>query len=354
MHYKRNLSELQDVQKNGYKVFSCFSCWWGSTMWYKYNWFDVIGTCEIDPQMDKVYRHNFWNTHNFLMWVQDFKNIPDNEIPQELFDIDILDGSPPCSTFSMAGIREKARWKEKKFREGQAEQILSDLFFDFLDVAKKLNPKIIVAENVWWMLKGNAKWYVKMVLQRFDEIWYKVQLFLLNGATMWLPQRRERVFFIAHRKEFDLPKLSLTFQDKPITFWEVKSPEGKITAWKYHEMVKKAKNGERNIEAINMRINNKSWWFNSVIVWDKDICPTIAASWILFRWCDATTFSDYDLSVCWSYPLDYKVIKGISKRYIIWMSVPPLMMHRISKQIQIQRLDKIETKKSVSKKSYNQ
>jgi intein/homing endonuclease len=37
-----------------------------------------------------------------------------------------------CSTFSMAGVREDAWGQEKKFREGQAEQVLSDLFFDYL------------------------------------------------------------------------------------------------------------------------------------------------------------------------------------------------------------------------------
>jgi DNA (cytosine-5)-methyltransferase 1 len=51
---------------------------------------------------------------------------------KELFDIDILDGSPPCSSFSMSGSREKAWGKNKKFREGQANQVLDDLFFHFI------------------------------------------------------------------------------------------------------------------------------------------------------------------------------------------------------------------------------
>jgi DNA (cytosine-5)-methyltransferase 1 len=50
--------------------------------------------------------------------------------------LDILDGSPPCSSFSMAGNREKDWGKEKKFREGQAEQVLDNLFFDFIDLQK--------------------------------------------------------------------------------------------------------------------------------------------------------------------------------------------------------------------------
>ncbi len=41
----------------------------------------------------------------------------------------------------MAGNRQKDWGKEKKFREGQAEQILDNLFFDFIDLAKMLKPK---------------------------------------------------------------------------------------------------------------------------------------------------------------------------------------------------------------------
>lgn len=44
--------------------------------------------------------------------------------PEELYNLDILDGSPPCSTFSMSGLREDAWGKEKKFKEGQKTQVL--------------------------------------------------------------------------------------------------------------------------------------------------------------------------------------------------------------------------------------
>ena len=228
MKYERKLSDLKNVKKNWYKVFSCFSCWWWSSMWYKNAWYTVIWTCEIDPQMNDVYIKNHWKWLNFLMWVQDFKNIPNDKLPKDLFDIDVLDWSPPCSTFSTAGLREKARWKEKKFREWQAKQVLSDLFFDYLDVVEKLQPKVVIAENVSWMLKWNAKWYLKMIFQRFDELWYNVQLFLLNGATMWLPQKRERIFFCAHKKKYKLPKLKLDFNEKPILFKQVKDASWKI------------------------------------------------------------------------------------------------------------------------------
>lgn len=157
LNYNWNLKDAIFTKDKG-KVFSCFSCGGGSTMGYKLAGFDVIGCNEIDPKMMEVYIENHKPKFPFLEGIQSFKNR--NDLPNELYNLDILDGSPPCSSFSMAGSREKDWGKEKKFREGQAEQVLDTLFFDFIDLAKKIQPKVVVAENVKGMLLGNAKQYV--------------------------------------------------------------------------------------------------------------------------------------------------------------------------------------------------
>ena len=218
MNYIWNLKDLKNIEKNNYKVFSCFSCGGGSSMGYKLAGYEVIGNCEIDKNMNEMYLKNFNVKHNYEIGVQDFKNL--KEYPLELYNIDILDGSPPCSTFSMAGEREKNWGKEKKFREGQEKQILSDLFFDFIEIAERLSPKIIIAENVKGIIAGNAKGYVNEILNRLDKIGYDTQIFLLNAATMGVPQKRERVFFICRRKDLKLPKIDLQFNEKPIYYKE--------------------------------------------------------------------------------------------------------------------------------------
>lgn len=109
-------------EKNGLKVFSCFACGGGSTMGYKLAGCEVLGDCEIDPQMNEVYIQNHHPKYNYLMDIRDFNNLDD--LPEELYHLDILDGSPPCTTFSIAGDREESWGKMKKFREGQAEQTL--------------------------------------------------------------------------------------------------------------------------------------------------------------------------------------------------------------------------------------
>ena len=346
MDYKWNLSDLKSVKKNGYKVFSCFSCWWWSSMWYKNAWYDVIWTCEIDPQMHNIYIKNFWRWYNYLMGVQDFKKIPDNELPSDLFDIDLLDWSPPCSTFSVAWLREKWRWKEKVFREWQAKQVLSDLFFDYLDIVEKLHPKVVIAENVKWMLTWNAKWYLKLIFERFNELWYNVQLFLLNWATMWLPQKRQRVFFTAHRKEFDLPKLKLSFNEKPILYKEIKDK-----SWKIDRPISKslairipyARYWDIALESADYRYR---WWhafFNSRWLYDDKVCPTITGQDKTLVWWENRFLNNSELILAGSFPQDYD-FGDIQPTYLIWMSVPPLMMYKLSNEIRKQRLDLIYKK----------
>ncbi|MEG7603147.1 DNA cytosine methyltransferase, partial [Listeria monocytogenes] len=76
-------------------------------------------------------------------------------------------------------------------------------FFDYLDLVERLKPRVSIAENVKGMILGNAKGYTKMVMQRFRDIGYRPQLFLVNAADCGVPQRRERVFFCAIRNDID-------------------------------------------------------------------------------------------------------------------------------------------------------
>ena len=94
-------------------------------MGYKLAGFEHLGGVEIDPPIADVYRTNHKPLHLYNEDIRVF-NSREN-LPSELYGLDILDGSPPCSSFSMAGSREKAWGKEKQFREGQAMQTLDDL-----------------------------------------------------------------------------------------------------------------------------------------------------------------------------------------------------------------------------------
>jgi DNA (cytosine-5)-methyltransferase 1 len=201
-----NLTDLKDVQPNGISVMSTFACGGGSSMGYKRLGCEILAANDIDPEMEYHYKLNLKPKHYFLCPIKDLITAG---LPPELFSLDILDGSPPCSSFSMAGNREKDWGKKKHFREGQAEQVLDDLFFDYLNLVDRLKPKVSIAENVKGMIQGAAKGYVKMIFQRYKEIGYRPQLFLVNAADCGVPQKRERVFFVALRNDIEKAPLDV-------------------------------------------------------------------------------------------------------------------------------------------------
>jgi len=97
------LSDLSKVKQNGLKVFSCFACGGGSSMGYKLAGYTVLGNCEIDAKVAEVYKQNLHPRYSFVMDVREFLALPDDKMPPEFFELDVLDGSPPCSVFSTAG-----------------------------------------------------------------------------------------------------------------------------------------------------------------------------------------------------------------------------------------------------------
>ena len=269
--WKWYLADLPKIPKNGKTVFSCFSCGGGSSMGYKLAGFDVIGNVEIDPRVMAVYQKNNHPEYPFLMDVRDFLKLPRDKLPDELFSLDVLDGSPPCSVFSTAGEREKGWNKEKVFREGQAKQKLDDLFFYFISIAQRLQPKVVIAENVSGLLKGNAKGYVNEIFKAFDDAGYKTQLFLLNAAFMGVPQKRERCFFIAHKKDLEFPKLRLNFQEKPILFGEVRTKNGRPSKdGTYQDLLKRRISTDKSIADISLRVRGRATGFGNAILHDDE------------------------------------------------------------------------------------
>lgn len=327
-----NLSDLSKVESNGKTVFSCFHCGGGSTMGYKLAGYNVLGGVEIDPEMMRIYRANHHPKHSYLMGVQQFKKITD--LPEELFNLDILDGSPPCSSFSMAGSREKAWGKNKKFREGQAEQVLDDLFFEYIAIAKKLRPKIVVAENVKGLVQGNAKGYVKMIFQTFRAAGYSTQLFLLNAAAMGVPQRRERTFFIARRDDLGLPKIELKFNEPQIAFKDavVGCPQfnEKLSLTPYMADLWSKCDSGKPISSVHP----KGSCFNMKKIDSNQPTLTLPASFTILHGDIPRYISTGEAMRCQTFPDDYAHVS----KYLLGMSVPPFMMQRVADQIYKQLL----------------
>lgn len=322
--------KLSDLKEPGdLKVFSVFSGGGGSTMGYKLAGFDVIGCCEIDPKMMEVYRANFRPQFRFAGGIQELNKFDD--FPQSLFNLDILDGSPPCSSFSFAGKRHNDWGKKKVFREGQADQVLDDLFFEFIELGAKLRPKVIIAENVKALALGKSRGYVKMIFQKLNAAGYDAQLFLLNSAVMGVPQARERTFFVARRRDLNLPKLQLAFREAPIPLKEALAhcdhngrQLGKVLTEDWYRV----KAGEKKK-------------YQSTTIASPDLpSPTLTSKCTsgegsVSHWETPRKFSVSEAIEIQTFPADYDFL-SLDPGYVLGMSVPPMMIKNLSAQIKSQ------------------
>ena len=324
--YNYNWSLKDTVfKKDKGKVFSCFACGGGSTMGYKLAGFDVIGCNEIDKKMIEVYIENHHAKYAFCEPIQTFKNR--NDLPDELYNLDILDGSPPCSSFSMAGNRESDWGKEKVFREGQASQILDTLFFDFIELGKKLQPKIIIAENVKGLLMGEAVNYLHEIGKAFNDAGYYHTYRLLDASKMGVPQKRERVFFVAVRKDL---KNVLNFVDMFETEFEIDL--------EFNEDEIPCKDFIKGIAKKETQ-NYSDKRFGDVMINIDHVCPTLATD-INRYWLNESTLIDNESKIkIGSFPNDYNFLNS-NCQYIIGMSVPPVMMAQIGNRVYDQILNK--------------
>lgn len=337
--YAWNLSDLRDVPGAGVRVFSTFACGGGSSLGYKRAGCEVVAANDIDPDMAWHYKKNISPKYYFLCPIRELRTAV---LPDELFGIDILDGSPPCSTFSMAGSREDAWGKKKHFREGQAEQVLSDLFFDYLDLVGHLKPKVAIAENVKGMVLGNARGYTRMVMARFKELGYRPQLFLLSAADCGVPQRRERVFFCAIRD--DLPGLPLKLA--PSHPWPSVSDACSDLAQLTREEIAETSPTSLDLKwwpltdqgsdygVPRLRLEGKASTFSHKRLHAKRPSNALTTNERTFmHWAECRTLTYREWKRLGSFPDDYEAKTSRIGKYMIGMSVPPRMTEVVARAV---------------------
>lgn len=320
----------QGIENHRSTIFGTFVCGGGSTMGYKLAGFHHLGGVEIDPNVAEVYAHNNHPENLFIQDLREFNKRQD--LPAELYQLDMLDGSPPCSTFSMAGKREAGWNKEKRFAEGQALQTLDDLVFVYCDTIEKLQPKTFLLENVKGLIAGNAKSYVVRILKKLKNAGYDAQVFCLNAAAMGVPQARERTFIIGHKSEYDLPKLVLNFNEEPIPFKDIADREDKESNMTdlFREYWQNAKPGE----SVGK--------FKSIRKMDPDRpCNTLCTA----RQCNPFVpryLNDREIKLAGTFPVDYETPNKVDISWLCGMSVPPVMTAQIAYQVYLQWIKKLK------------
>jgi DNA (cytosine-5)-methyltransferase 1 len=147
------MTEIAAVPWNGLKVVSTFSGCGGSCLGFRMAGYRVVWANEFIPAAAETYRANHPNT---LLSTEDIRKVRPGAILEatgfKVGELDAMEGSPPCASFSTAGKREKHWGKAKKYSD--TVQRVDDLFFEYVRLIEGLKPKVFVAENVSGLVKG--------------------------------------------------------------------------------------------------------------------------------------------------------------------------------------------------------
>jgi DNA (cytosine-5)-methyltransferase 1 len=152
--------------------------------------YEILAGIDIEKKYLASFMHNFSNAKCLNMDIacvlpEEFMDIA-NIAPCEL---DLLVGGPPCQGFSK-NVPRKYRYLEDP---------KNLLIKSFIEYCKKLQPKMVLIENVAEMKNGFEEVYSQEIVKRLQEAGYTVTTAVLNSADYGVPQRRRRAFFMANR-----------------------------------------------------------------------------------------------------------------------------------------------------------
>lgn len=194
-----SMGEIRAIPWNGINVASTFSGCGGSSLGYRMAGCRVVWANEFIPLARESYAAN----SDAYLNGKDIRTISVEEIKRQAgVEIDILDGSPPCSSFSTAGSRQGGWGKKKKYSD--TTQRTDDLFYEFARILSGLQPKAFIAENVRGLVIGVAKGYFKNILAALRRAGYRVAVKVLDASSLGVPQRRRRVIFSGVRNDLGI------------------------------------------------------------------------------------------------------------------------------------------------------
>jgi len=130
-----------------------------------------------------TYRHNLHNSCHQLTLTRK---------PNLANRATVIIGGPPCQPFSVGGHQ-------------LGLQDSRDGFPIFIDAVNQYRPQLALFENVRGMLFRN-KAYFEEIVTALRKLGYIVEWKILNAAHYGVPQRRERLFCVAHKGRWEWPR----------------------------------------------------------------------------------------------------------------------------------------------------
>lgn len=199
-----SIAEIAATEPNGYKVASTFAGGGGSSTGYRMAGFRVAYANEFVDAALQTYAANA--RPETILDSSDIREVDAADLLNELgidrFELDLLDGSPPCSPFSTAGKREAGWGREVKYSD--RVQRVDDLFFEYARLVRDLQPKVFVAENVSGLVRGSAIGYFKRIHAALRESGYRVAARVVDAQWLGVPQVRKRLILVGVREDLGI------------------------------------------------------------------------------------------------------------------------------------------------------
>jgi DNA (cytosine-5)-methyltransferase 1 len=353
MKIQLSMSEINSIKKNNVKVVSMFSGCGGSSLGYKLNGCSVLLANEFDSKAQEVYSLNHPNT---ILLKDDIRKISGesilNLIHLKKYELDILDGSPPCSSYSNMGIKQKGWGKEKNY-SGKVQRT-DDLFFEFSRILKELMPKSFVAENVKGLTEGLSKYILgnsyptfikdKTIITILSDIGYNVKFKVLDASNFEVPQKRKRLIIIGIRKDLNIVP---TFPKKtPFIITTKQAIEDLIDeGTDYQNSPKRTESIKRyfppkcsNKDALIIIRKNKltgiMMYYTTRDKWDKPFQTIIQSGDRAFHPLKDRSLSINECKRLFSFPDDFILPHSPSQNWErLARSVPPNLMKHVSRNL---------------------
>lgn len=179
---ERELPQNSNKKMSSFKVLDVFAGCGGLALGFEAAGFETVGY-EMLADASKTYSANLNGTCH-QKFLEPGQNLTDSA--------DVVIGGPPCQPFSVGGLQS-----------GKSDK--RDGFPVFLSIVERYQPQIAMFENVRGMMFRNSD-YLNHITQSMRALGYLVEQKLLNAIHFGVPQKRERLFVVAHKGVWEFPK----------------------------------------------------------------------------------------------------------------------------------------------------
>jgi DNA (cytosine-5)-methyltransferase 1 len=345
--YTLDLVREREAQDK-FKVVSLFAGFGGSSTGYRLAGGQVLAINEFVEAAQLAYHKNYPTTQIFGNDVREITGeIIMNMTGLKKGELDILDGSPPCSSFSTAGLREKGWGKEKKYSD--TNQVTDDLFFEYARILKDLQPKFFIAENVKGITMGSAKHLLGS--EQFDmfgdhentiyhtlvNAGYRSRYVVLNAKHYGVPQTRERTIFIGVRndlnKQISYParisnNIPLSQAFEGITNTDKEIADADIARYAIGVEAKKLKPGEQSEKYFSLAKQSPDRYSDTLTASAGSISAASICHW------SSRKFTVSEAKRIMGFPDDYYCGENYAHQIErLGRAVPPLLMYNVVKNL---------------------